>query len=42
MSSNDVFSELIEQDENELNIFLDTLKEVFEDDIKKGIPAYER
>ena len=42
MSIDDVFNELIEKDFDELDIFLDTLKEVFEEDIEKGIKPYER
>lgn len=42
MSIDDVFCELIKKDSDEFDIFLDTLKEVFEEDIKKGIKPYER
>ena len=42
MDRNDIFEELIEKDANEFELFLDTLQEVFEEDLKKGIKPYER
>ena len=37
-----ISEELIDVSKDEFNIFLDTLKEVFEEDIEKGIEPYER
>jgi len=42
MDEKDTTNELTDIDESEFNIFLDTLKEVFEEDIEKGIDSYER
>lgn len=42
MDKNDIFEELIKEDEDEFEMFLDTLQEVFEEDLKKGIKSYER
>ena len=42
MDKYDVFSELIKENKDEFEMLLDTLKEVFEEDIKKGIKPYER
>lgn len=42
MDEKDTANELTDIDESEFNIFLDTLKEVFEEDIEKGIDSYER
>lgn len=42
MNNNDILEELILSDENELNIFLDTLKEIFEQENKKGSKQHER
>lgn len=41
-NNDDVFSELIEEDENGFNIFLDTLQEVFEGDLGKGNQQHGR
>ena len=41
MNKDDIFSKLAEEDEDEFDIFLDTLKEVFEDKKEKGNNKYE-
>ena len=42
MDEKDTANELIDIDKNGFSIFLDTLKEIFEEDNEKGKEPYER
>ena len=42
MNKDDIFEELIDDEEDEFDIFLDTLKEVFEYLEEKGFKHHER